>query len=524
MIASLRQEAQAVVEASSIDEDKSMSDQFDGEIGNQPSQRPTSRRAGKLSAFAALVAAALIVALMALALHTLAPASRVGTHAKGTPTVAAHVTHARGHWSDVARYTLNGSSSIFISPSNPNVVYEAVVPLTNATTYTLRRSDDGGATWVSLPNPTIDDPAWFGQLFASPLDAQVVFLTLGSNQTNAQCPKPSGQPGAYARPDDGGAAQAYRGLAPLSGGYSCSFQYVSRDGGLHWSQPDFPLPGQHFTGGFRLTDAAQAQGNRLYATITGDLNGVAYFGSRLVASDDGGMTWSAADSDIQAQGATVVSYRAIPGGTTLFATTMPQGTETNNMSPPLLWRSDDGGAHWSRVGALPHAQTQLIGAGTGPQGMLLYAAILDGSARMPGILASADGGATWRAAPSAGFPATPTTTTVGSSPAPTPIPILVPAAGVAAVGMLADGSLVVEYSPPWNLQNQPGGEILMNYDVAYFGWRPGDSSWFQVTPQPGKGVINEAWIDAPADQPQAIWIVFVTADNTTFTVRKCVLG
>jgi hypothetical protein len=545
----LRQEAQAALATSPQEKEMSMSNHLDQEINqldleilSRHVRQPVPRRPGKLSTTAVVAAVVLLVALLGLTLRALSLERQVGPA-------------AGGQWSEVARITISNYvfPTIFVAPRNPNVIYEAVPSTsTTAATYTLRRSDDHGTTWVSLPNPMTDGRVWVGDLFTSPLDPKVVFLTLIGDPSVPGCPS--------AAP----AKASVENTTPGSYGYSCSLQFMSRDGGLHWSRPAFLLPQQHFTGGLGSTTALQVQGTRLYATITGNGTGATPYVSRLVASDDGGTTWSLVDSGLQAQDASVVSYCVIPTSTTLYATTLRQGTTTVTVTTPptLLWRSDDAGMHWSQVGTLAQPQMQLIGAGMSSHGVLLYVAVLEGSSPLQGIRVSTDGGVSWQTAPSAGIPA-------GL------LPEVFPPAGT-----LADGSLVVgfaagptvvaatavtEKNPPTNQpparvtvtvvppvesatavatagsagsatqpsgqqspvtqpSGQQGGESNVDdNDMTYLSWSPGESSWVQVAPKTGTNKITEAWIAGPAIQPQTFWIVCIMPDNTTVALRKYVL-
>jgi hypothetical protein len=526
-----------------------------------PPPPPAPPQRGWLRAYVSVVVVALLVALIALTMRTFAP-SRPGA-------IGPH------QWSDVARLSAatsggaTGGATIYVAPSNPAVIYEILTPVKTATgtavigsatssagdsaagstttsssgsaggvAYSLRRSDDSGAHWVSLPNPTLHGASWAQRLFTSPLDAHVVFLTLSGDPSTPGCPTPV----TTVAPTD-----------KLVGSvYTCTFQYVSRDGGQHWVQPTFPLPAQHFTGGLGATEPVQAQGQRLYATIEGDLTGAVtgapVSGARLVVSDDGGTSWRLVDSSLQTQGVSVDSYRAPQGSTSLFATTLPKASAS--AAPPSLWRSDDAGAQWSRVGAMPQAQSQLLAAAMGSQGAVLYAAVLEGSAPPQSILVTADGGVSWQSAPRAGIP-------MGLQPTVFP-----------AVGTLTDGSLVVGFSPltpvaeataveqsanPPTPPSAPvsvsgsgsgaGGETSTGSQkgagtpippsgpqkvdglaVTYLGWRPGASAWFEVASKSTAGVVIEAWIDAPASPPQTLWVVAASPDGKTVTLRKSYLS
>jgi hypothetical protein len=299
--------------------------------------------------------------------------------------------------------------------------------------------------------------------------------------------------------------------SPGSGGYSCTFQYVSHDGGAHWSHPSFPWPDQHLAdlGGGTNGFPVQAQGTTLFAAVTGDLDGVAYDGVRLVASEDGGSTWTAVDNTIYAAGQVVTSYIAIPGTTSLYAMSVPQQTLYGQEGQAELWSSNDAGTHWTQVGLAPAglapaAQAKLTGTTRTPGGTTLYA--LDAGDSPVPVFTSRNGGRTWVQVSSAGWPSgqdaypwSPTT--------------------------LADGSLLLQFfeAPPIG-----DPEILAsNANISFYGWRPGDTTWFPVTPRPGSRSLDEAWLTSPANGSQSIWIVVRSlsqgARSIAYTVLQCVL-
>ena len=184
---------------------------------------------------------------------------------------------------------------------------------------------------------------------------------------------------------------------------------------------------------------------------------------------------------------------------------------------------------------------QLLAAAMGPQGALLYAAVLEGSAPPQSILVSDNGGATWQGAPTAGVP-------TGLQPTVFPL-----------VGTLADGSVVLGFSPltpvaeasavehtanpptppstPVNVsgsgsgsQKGAGGATTVSgppkidgLAVTYLGWRPGAGAWFEVAAKSSAGFVTEAWIDTPASPPQTLWVVAGSPDGTTVTLRKSTL-
>lgn len=446
-----------------------------------PRHRPTVW--GTLVAVAAAVA---IVAMMAWVFQSISPSRLAGKTATATPG-AAHITHPRGHWTDVVRYTVPGANdSVIVAPSNPRVAFRIARPQPNSATVTLARTSNGGASWTTLTLPTLDG-GWFGGLAISPLDPQTVFLLLFAEQSDPHClAAPIGPP-------------------PSTGGYSCGFQYVSRDGGAHWSHPASAWQGMHLDEAGPYASPVQVQGATLFTMLAGYLNGEPFDGWRLVASSDGGSTWRTADSAIWAAGQIVMSYTAIPGTSTLYARSVPRETPAGQQAANTLWRSDDAGAHWAEItGTFPPAYAALVGTPRGTDSTTLYAlgaqAITTTGAGTLPVYASADGGRTWSQVPSVGEPQNQVAKVVGT---------------------LADGSLLVEFSNQ-PLLSAPEAPTI-SASISFYAWRPGDRAWFQVTPQPGSGSLTQSWLATPASGPQTLWVVLQSQQGTTFTVRQDVL-
>ncbi|HKS69798.1 MAG TPA: sialidase family protein [Ktedonobacterales bacterium] len=507
---------ESVAQADRSVEERPMSQRFvtpPPRVASPPPHSPR-HRPGTWGTLVAIAAAVVVVAMLAWVFQAIPHSHLAGKSATPTPSPVPHVTHPRGHWADVLQYTVaSANDSIIVAPSDPRVAFRAVSSPSDATATTLTRTDDGGASWTTLALPT-DDGGWFGGLAISPLDPQTVFLLLFADQSDPHCPPSALGPGTDLGPAALGAASTTHAAArlgplhPTSGGYSCAFQYVSRDGGAHWSHPTFPWPGMRLDETGFNSAPVQVQGTTLFAALEGNLNGEAFDGWRLAASGDGGSTWHAADSAIWAAGQIVMSYTAIPGTTTLFARSVPQQTPSGQQSSTTLWRSDDAGAQWSRVGgaAFPSAYAALIGTAQGHAGMTLYALgaqlITQTSAGLTGaggppLYTSTDSGRTWSQAPSADEPQNHVASLVGT---------------------LADGSLVLAFA-----DQKPFPEAAAtNANVSFYAWRPGDKAWFQVTPPPGGGSVTQSWLAAPASGSQTLWIV-VHLQGTTYTVRKCVL-
>lgn len=112
--------------------------------------------------------------------------------------------------------------------------------------------------------------------------------------------------------------------------------YVSRDGGVHWTQSQKPPAGQSETNVVMAPDFAGQQ--KVYAVTCG-------MESAFSVSPDGGLTWhqvSLIDSKITS----LVDFTFIPAEpeAALFLITH-NGTNLKFS----LWRSQDGGHHWQRI-------------------------------------------------------------------------------------------------------------------------------------------------------------------------------
>jgi hypothetical protein len=467
------------------------------------SQPPERRRPGAWSTLVAVAAAIAVVATLAGVFHALSRTRVAAPAATPTPNFAAHITHARGHWTDVIQYKLGPNSSIYISPSDARIAFRAESSPADPTAVKLARTTDGGATWTTLTLPT-DDGGWFGGIAFSPLDSQTVFLQLDSDQNNPHCPVYALGYGVAPKPATAPvlqyADQRLELLYPNSGGYSCTFQYVSRDGGAHWSHPTFPWQAQHFADMGQIGASSfpgQVQGTTLFAAVAGNLNGEAFSGVRLVASEDGGSTWSAADTAIYAAGQIVTGYTAVPGTTSLYAISVPQQTPIGQDSNMALWSSENAGAHWTRVGPEPLAQAQLVGTTHTPGGLTLYAVGIQSDGP---VVVSRDGGRTWVQVSTAGWPQGQMTNSW-------------------SLNTLADGSLLMEF-----IGLPSASEMPADYtNVSFYAWRPGDTEWFPVTPRPSGGSVFQTWIAPSTNGPQSVWIIVSSQQDRTHTVRQCVL-
>jgi hypothetical protein len=422
----------------------------------QPIKPPTRWRI----ATAAMATVALI-AVFALLLHGFVAG-------RGVSGPAAQKVSGQWHTVDTMDYTTTLSAIVpspVFSPVNPSIVYETTVETTlspAATTVSpssLRRSDDGGATWHALqwPGSTGADVL---QVFPSPLDAHTAFLTV----TNF-CPS-------------GAVAKTHGGiLASLTSGnsFACSVTYRTTDEGQSWTKLSFPVNGVisvQETLAYRTAEMPlQAQGTRLYAMLTCGPQcadpSQSLVAGRLAASTDGGATWSLVDDGVS-QG--ICDFAAQPDGQALFVVTTGDSQQCDTDSLPSrkgLYRSDDGGQSWQSAGMLPESlmsQGMTVVSVGGKTMLYVHAPKLHagskGSTFAAGndFLVSSDGGKTWMTAPLQGL---------FDVAQPLDSPLLV----------RSDGSLVVAFSPPGSGQQ-----------ATIYSWKPGASSWKLFAPAPAGGL------------------------------------
>lgn len=419
--------------------------------------RAFKRRVG--GAVAATAALAIVGAVAALFL-SVAPG-----HPSGTPNGAGSSAQ-HGHWVTLdelaANVEFDANDLPAVAPSDPRVVYESLVyGIQQGKAGTLRRSDDGGATWNNLPLPVPAAHVGHAGFLVSPLDAHIVFLTL-VDTNGADCPAGTTQPLTEGNP----------------GAVICWIPYTSTDGGNHWKQTKLPAPGSltpNITNN-NATSLATALGPdgkaRLYAVL--ECAG-AETCTRLVASADGGVSWQYADAQLMAAGVkNVCASSADPRSTGVYAVTSASADCGWQAQQPLtLWRSDDAGAHWKQLGQLATPNIRGLQVAHPLGGSALIYAVEPRTTQMStdkmggkyplfsadpaDVKGSTDGGAAWTNAPSAGI-------TSG----------LKPYFDVGALGTLSDGSIVIECVSASAEDNFSGGTL--------FAWKPGDKAWRQLAP------------------------------------------
>jgi hypothetical protein len=395
-------------------------------------------------------------------------------------------------------------------PSNPQVVYETMAKgMQQRLPATLRVTSDGGATWRTLAMPIPTDNIGYAGIGVSPLDTQTVFLTL-IDTTVAHCPANS-----IVNPGEG-----YIRF--------CWLQYSSFDGGAHWSATDLPLAdgakqgllSASMTDGFggsMQSNTLRAQGQRLFAGFSCAIGSC----SRLVASDDGGRTWSFADLPLLAHGAAnVCDYTANASGADLYAVTSPTTCDFMKQTALTLWRSVDAGATWVKVSQLapPNERGMALTQSRATGATLLYRAapVMTAQAtdKMGGkypvfsqsasdVKVSTDGGATWQSAPTKGIPSDHAAYLQ-----------------MGLLGTLSDGSVVIDVIPPsttdlkdsWSSSNFEGSDL--------YAWKPGDSGWRLIgsVPQEIDGLLV---VHAPTGDYDTIYAFLTTrSDENTFSILK----
>ena len=385
-----------------------------------------------------------------------------------------------------------------IAPSDPHIVYRLMLANDSAVQLVLQASADGGATWHNFALPAQSNGPQ-PTLFVSPLDARRVFVSIGGTLVNTVC-----------------MPQGVNGNSTLSTGNNvCGLQYVSQDGGAHWTQLHlasnavlsyFALP--TFNSATSIYPF-QAQGTRLYAAL-GPWETGAYIpnqaGPSLVASDDGGLTWQEVDNGLPLPADTLCDTAPAPTGSTIFVLVAPtsatQGSECDG-GDLTLWRSDDAGAHWAKVGPVKgnvDLGMTVVNNGNAAQPLLYLnvgSTICPNSAYIAGTPASsicggsptnlqvsADGGKTWHAAPTQGYP---------------------------------DQKL----NPGHPLGVLNDGSVLFLVDSQFYSWKSGAVSWQRVGPTVSAG-FQYALVTTASSGQQTLWVV-TSPGSSAYAIKSYTL-
>jgi hypothetical protein len=459
----------------------------------QPNKTPNHWRT-----IAAVTSAIAIIALFALLLRGFAgnngANSPAGTDGTATADVTADATTSQttpaiGHGKWQVMDAMTYSTTVFtqtpypaFSSVDPNIVYE-----TSMSPISLRRSDDGGATWKALDLPAHADQAIVIEIWASPLDAHTAFLTVTVNLAYGQgtdaCP-------SSALASSGGATH---GNILASGQVPCSTTYRSTNEGASWKAISFPVNGSLST---PYSDSApyagtaiQAQGTRLYAMLSCGPSCVSP-GGRLVTSTNGGATWQVADAGGLGQG--VCDFAAQPNSETIFAAVSRGSCDMLNSPVLAIDRSDDAGNNWVHVSFLPQGSSQGMASviANGKPLLVINLPAVNWQPHIIGVtqsadefLASSDGGLTWKKSPLAGPPDKAT-------------PIIAP------VIVRADGSLVVSFTT----------QADQGQAAKVYTWKPGETSWRVIAPAPDGRVSTLRYTVSPSGE-ESFWAVITRSSK-----------
>ncbi len=460
--------------------------------------RDAARPSGRFKSALTIATLVVIVALFAVLMRNFATGHSSRPSQNGSPSRSSPATQATttGQW-ETAAGLIDQSGLPVLAPSNPAVVYEDLAPQTAPTHIVLRRSDDGGASWHTLPLPMqvpsgVDDSS----LAVSPLDASTVFFTLSMPDPNGDTPACHASQALL----DGGSA-----LARLSGTRHCSIQFISSDAGQHWSLVQLPVPGAIGAQTFpeflnaSSTDIFRVQGQRLYSALAAGgatIRGVALDvdGVRIVSSTNGGKSWQLVDGQLAASGENICNFAPTATGSTLFAITQSDPyCYSDSTSPNYLWRSDDAGATWTQIGQLPAVATDLtaIDGGAAQPVLYLYMPVqaqyenVQPSTTPPGLEFSMDGGKTWQVAPTRGLPP-------GSQ------------RNYGPLAVLSDGSVVKAF-------------LASDQTLTFSAWKVGSASWRSIAQQV---YAHLAYLLVSSNAGKVtLWMVSLEADGSYNVTR-----
>lgn len=257
------------------------------------------------------------------------------------------------------------TGNLAVDPSRPGTLYLA-------TAEGVRKSTDGGAHWrlLALRAPAVRsvavDPARPSRLYAATAGSGVFHSAdSGSSWQPARVPLPAGDASqvttlAVARP--GGTVYAGTGAGV----------FKSLDGALSWQPTGGGLPEGYVV----ALAVAPADPRTVYASLD--------TAREVYRSTDGGASWRATGALASTNGA--VSALAVSPASARMAWAG---------SGAGLFLTTDGGAHWTLSGPPPARPVGAIALAPSPA-RTIYAGLLARGFDLGGVLASTDGGVTWR--------------------------------------------------------------------------------------------------------------------------------
>jgi photosystem II stability/assembly factor-like uncharacterized protein len=270
----------------------------------------------------------------------------------------------------------DSTSNVAVDPTRPDTIYAGTE--SGGEAGGVQKSTDGGAHWTALPLNTFAvlavavDPARPSRLYAGTVTQGVWRSTNGGA---------SWQPTRMPLPGSRQASEVEVLAVPRAGGIvyagTLAGVFKSVDAGATWKLASQGLA----AGGVIALAVAPSDPKTVYAAVgNGDQHVV--FQSR-----NGGDSWSPTSGPPLAE----------PPGRVLALAVSPRsprevwaGTGSNG-----LFRSTDGGAHWSAAG-LPPQERQIPAVAVAPSSPgTVYAGVVAQGADLGGVFASTDGGASW---------------------------------------------------------------------------------------------------------------------------------
>jgi hypothetical protein len=413
-----------------------------------PSGAPPRPSGGRQ--LAGVAAAVVIVGLLAATLLRLAP-GRTGATTQATPTATAPaptatpVPEEASHQPPNSAWATVSHERLVPAPSDGRIVYE-----TQGTT--ARVSSDGGATWHALKLPTFSQAHVTSEqasLAVGDADPRLVLLsiTLSLDSANpADCPAGSTNSDQI----------ALHGGILASGFVTCNAYFVSHDGGGSWTHSHMFYTAFNQPIVWQLGDTLYGQRDDVDTSPSATFPLV---GVRLMASHDGGISWSYADTTLKRQAGYVCSVLPVAEDGALYAVTFTSPCFSGTTGEHIVWRSVDGGATWSQLSSTKGSYAALVASAPAANGHGFWLYMRSNlSNQTQRLLVSEDGGASWSAIPAAAQAS----------------------GGVsiqAANGALSDGSLVVAL-----IAQASGTAGASPGKATFYAWRPEDTAWRPLTP------------------------------------------